>query len=199
MSAPSEISAMCIRKNDPACITHVKPYVTFEGLDTSHCWTSISAVGIRLHVQKQRSRVGQNHIYTVCIRYFWQGTHHIYGHIRCIYTFLANPTKEAVHDELEQQAICSDKKVCSMPGPLLFREPERMSYYYHYSENLLSLFREPPITIQRTCYHYSENLLSLFREPPITNQRVSYCYPENLLSLFREPPISLFREPESKS
>jgi len=37
-------------------------------------------------------RVGQNHIYTVCIRYFWQGIHHIYGHIRCIYTVLANPT-----------------------------------------------------------------------------------------------------------
>jgi len=36
-------------------------------------------------------RVGQNHIYTVCIRYFWQGNHEIYGHIRCIYTVLANP------------------------------------------------------------------------------------------------------------
>ena len=31
------------------------------------------------------SRVGQNHIYTVCIRYFWQGNHQIYGHIRCVY------------------------------------------------------------------------------------------------------------------
>ena len=29
--------------------------------------------------------VGQNYIYTVCIRYFWQGNHQIYGHIRCIY------------------------------------------------------------------------------------------------------------------
>jgi hypothetical protein len=37
-------------------------------------------------------RVGQNHIYTVYIRYFWQGNHQIYGHIRCIYTVLANPT-----------------------------------------------------------------------------------------------------------
>ena len=36
-------------------------------------------------------RVGQNHTYTVCIRYIWQGNHHIYGHIRCIYTVLANP------------------------------------------------------------------------------------------------------------
>jgi len=36
-------------------------------------------------------RIGQNHIYTVYIRYFWQGNHRIYGHIRCIYTVLANP------------------------------------------------------------------------------------------------------------
>ena len=26
------------------------------------------------------------------IRYFWQGIHHTYGHIRCRYTVLANPT-----------------------------------------------------------------------------------------------------------
>ena len=36
-------------------------------------------------------RVGQNHIYTVYILYFWQKIHQIYGHIRCIYTVLANP------------------------------------------------------------------------------------------------------------
>jgi hypothetical protein len=36
-------------------------------------------------------RVGQNHIHTVYIRCFWQGNHPIYGHIRCIYTVLANP------------------------------------------------------------------------------------------------------------
>jgi len=38
-------------------------------------------------------RVGQNHIYTVYIRYFWLGNHQIYGHIRCIYTVLANPNQ----------------------------------------------------------------------------------------------------------
>jgi hypothetical protein len=27
-------------------------------------------------------RVGQNHIYTVYIRYFWQENHQIYGHVR---------------------------------------------------------------------------------------------------------------------
>ena len=28
----------------------------------------------------------------MCLRYFWQGNHHTYGHIRCEYTVLANPT-----------------------------------------------------------------------------------------------------------
>jgi hypothetical protein len=40
---------------------------------------------------KYISRVGQNHLYTVYNRYVGQGTHQIYGHIRCIYTVLANP------------------------------------------------------------------------------------------------------------
>ena len=31
------------------------------------------------------------YIYIVYIRYFWQGNHQIYGHIRGIYTVLANP------------------------------------------------------------------------------------------------------------
>jgi len=53
----------------------------------SHQWKSLTA-RLRMHV----NRVGQNHIYTVYIRYFWQGNHQIYGHIRCIYTVLANLT-----------------------------------------------------------------------------------------------------------
>jgi len=32
----------------------------------------------------------QNHVYTVYIQYFWQGNPQIYGHIRCVYTVLAN-------------------------------------------------------------------------------------------------------------
>jgi len=44
------------------------------------------------------SRVGQNHIYTVYIRYFWQGNHCIYGHIRCIYTVLANRKYFCTHN-----------------------------------------------------------------------------------------------------
>jgi len=47
---------------------------------------------IWLYTPPHKTRSGQNYIYTVCIRYFWQGNHQIYGHIRCIYTVLANPT-----------------------------------------------------------------------------------------------------------
>jgi hypothetical protein len=50
------------------------------------------ALSERHKMKLQISRVGQNHIYTVYIRYFWQGNHQIYGHLRCIYTVLANPT-----------------------------------------------------------------------------------------------------------
>jgi len=35
-------------------------------------------------------RVGQNHIYTVYIRYFWLGNHQIYGVYIRIYRVLAN-------------------------------------------------------------------------------------------------------------
>jgi len=44
-------------------------------------------------------RVGQNHtfigIYGIYTEfYFWQGNHHTYGHIRCVYTVLTNPIYE---------------------------------------------------------------------------------------------------------
>ena len=42
-------------------------------------------------------RVGQNPIYTVCIRCFWQGNYEIYGQIWCIYTVLANPMYVPLH------------------------------------------------------------------------------------------------------
>jgi len=34
------------------------------------------------------------HICGAYVRCFWQGNHQIYGHIRCIYTVLANPRRE---------------------------------------------------------------------------------------------------------
>jgi len=46
---------------------------------------------IKTYMLSYTCRVGQNHIYTVHIRYFWQGNYQIYGHIRCTYTVLANP------------------------------------------------------------------------------------------------------------
>jgi len=32
-------------------------------------------------------------VYTVYVQHFWQGNHHTYGHIRCVYTVLANPIR----------------------------------------------------------------------------------------------------------
>jgi hypothetical protein len=42
-------------------------------------------------------RAGQNHGYTVYIRYFWQENHQIYGQIRCICTVLADLKCEFVN------------------------------------------------------------------------------------------------------
>jgi len=50
--------------------------------ETQHGWIRIVAFDA-LHCGLWiMNRVGQSHIYTVCIRYFWQGNHQIYGHIR---------------------------------------------------------------------------------------------------------------------
>ena len=62
------------------------------------------------------NRVGQNHIYTVCILYFWQGIHHIYGHIRCIYTVLANPVCEridaCINDAIDARTVYDRIDAC---------------------------------------------------------------------------------------
>jgi hypothetical protein len=55
------------------------------------CWTALEGSIICMF------RVGQNHIYTVFVRYCWQENHQIYGHIRCIYTVLANPRYVRCH------------------------------------------------------------------------------------------------------
>jgi hypothetical protein len=41
------------------------------------------------------------YVYIRCIRYFWQGNHQNYGHLRCIYTILANPNYLQCSYELE--------------------------------------------------------------------------------------------------
>jgi hypothetical protein len=70
-------------------------------------------------------RVGQNHLYTVaswvgwpepCINgayaVFLQGNHQIYGHIRCVYTVMANPT----HGCLLYQPCRGQPLVCMVPA-----------------------------------------------------------------------------------
>ena len=47
-------------------------------------------------------------IYAVYIRYFGQGNHQIYGHIRCIHTVLANFSHEQAHK--------ANEGGCSMTG-----------------------------------------------------------------------------------
>ena len=45
------------------------------------------------HVATHAGVAKKKYIYIfIYIRYFWQGNHQIYGHIRCVCTILANPT-----------------------------------------------------------------------------------------------------------
>jgi hypothetical protein len=46
----------------------------------------------------------------VYIRYFWQGNHHTYGHIRCVYTVLANPEFITVYRERLTPLRCVGSK-----------------------------------------------------------------------------------------
>jgi len=71
--------------------------------------STYKCVGWRFIRHRQRaplsryvSRLGQNHVCTVYIRYFLQGNHQIYGHIRCIYTVLANPICKHSNDSRKQ-------------------------------------------------------------------------------------------------
>ena len=66
-------------------------------------------------------RVSQNHIYTVYIRNFWQEHHQIYGHIRRIYTILANPRYLWVMSQLRSIIyINANTTFTPMPIPIIY-------------------------------------------------------------------------------
>jgi len=74
-------------------------------------------------------RVGQNHIYTVYIRCFWQRNHQKYGHIRCIYTVLANPTyMYAVYDRIFGGFPCPTTVYTPFMTVYLVTSPAKLLY-----------------------------------------------------------------------
>ena len=83
------------------------------------------------------SRVGQNPIHTVYIRYFWLGNHQIYGHIRCMYTVLANPSN-----------VCYSQ-------PL-----NTLSYHAHTDHAPMATFRGAPLT-----HEVAEDMLIGWMDP----------------------------------
>jgi len=94
-SCPSEFTeftALTISRK--RATTRLRICKTCRNCDGCCCSTRLVAP-TKQFLEREKSRVGQNHICTVYIRYFWQGFYQIYGHIRCIYTVLANPTKKA--------------------------------------------------------------------------------------------------------
>ena len=73
-------------------------------------------------------RVGQSHTCEVCIRYFWQGNHHV--KIRCVYTLYINCSG--------QPYICRNlmtKHQFSLHSCLL---PNRSTTFYHQADQQLA-------------------------------------------------------------
>jgi len=79
-------------KHDTYYLNYILARICVRALPLADVWSR--AVQANLNTAKSWPYiciVGQNHIYTVHIRYFWQENHQIYGHIRCVCTVLANP------------------------------------------------------------------------------------------------------------
>jgi hypothetical protein len=87
--------------------------------------------GAMCHSQLLISRVGQNHIYTVYIRYFRQENHQIYGHIRFWPTLLIAVSRS-------KPLLCGQIKVPTTLSSLLW----------------------PPCCLPRTKLHKAQQLLS---------------------------------------
>ena len=85
---------------DVFCGTAVRAWCAMRVLGGTavRAWCAMRVFGgtaVRAWCAMHVNRVGQNHIYTMYLRYFWQGNHQIYGHVRRIYAVLANPMCEA--------------------------------------------------------------------------------------------------------
>ena len=72
--------------------THTQVIIQLSQTNAHGTFAALSWCSCSQH----KCRDGQNHVYTVYKRYFWQGNHQINGHIRCIYTVVANPTQMQV-------------------------------------------------------------------------------------------------------
>jgi hypothetical protein len=96
----------------PVCLVISLPNIPYTHriymvlANPKYAWCSTRCIS---ESTRHTCRVGQNHVYTVYIQYFWQKVytvyiqyfwqknHQIYGHIRCVYTVLANPTHMHCH------------------------------------------------------------------------------------------------------
>jgi hypothetical protein len=94
-------------------------------------------------------RVGQNHIYTVYIRYFWQGNHQMYGRIRCIYTVLANPAHS-----LKQITTNYNKTA-------LLANPTHAHSWHPWDKPVLSVPVKYPQIYPSSCHHLSPSSSSI--------------------------------------
>jgi uncharacterized protein YjaG (DUF416 family) len=87
---------MCAEKYSSSNSDPMNSYYSVAVVSKAQCdqgvFENLRSLQVRTACALLVSRVGQNYTLTVYIRYFGQGNHQIYDHIRCIYTVLANPT-----------------------------------------------------------------------------------------------------------
>ena len=97
------VRTMYVRCIYSISVKEISKYTVIYGAHTRFCQDHVYTVfiqyfwqGISKYTCKYTviygayTRFCQNHVYTVYIQYFWQGNPQIYGHIRCVYTVLAN-------------------------------------------------------------------------------------------------------------
>jgi hypothetical protein len=78
--------------------------------------TLYACTSLHLFFRRLVRRVGQNPIHTVYIRYFWQGNHQIYSHIRCICIRSGKPYLYVIRQSCSTRetgkVVVPEKQVC---------------------------------------------------------------------------------------
>ena len=67
---------------------------------------------IYIYIRCLYGSVGQNHIYTVSIRYFWQGNHQKYGRTWCMFTVMASPKND--NQPIPGNIGSNNKEICQL-------------------------------------------------------------------------------------
>jgi hypothetical protein len=76
------------------CTHRTSVHAAYKSMNVKYQWCAIRSFGtfntVKFCGKYDVARVGQHHMYTMYTRCFWKGNYQSYGHVRRIYTVLAN-------------------------------------------------------------------------------------------------------------